>query len=856
MSKHNDIYNILGKLNALTPQEPKQDSILKSLNESTAPTQVDVVAQLNQKYLGFKQRLAEAEVDEDMLAKKDYDGDGKKESPADEYKGSKDKAIKKATAKKDVVDEDFAGQDDIENKGEYEQEGDMAKDQLSTIEDAAEELNSILNSDDDLPEWVQSKITKALDYVDTARDYMKSNDVSEDIYDARPDKTQLPAYLRKANAKDGEDWKLTQKDLDAHNEKNISHSKNIARRSGKAVDEDQVNEYESDDKGRYVHKGTKGYGNDLVDFDADDKDAPASKGGAPAKKRGRPAKSTGPERVTKGAWKHKDGRQINEYETDSKGRYVHKGTYGSTDSDDGNEDDYDQWGNKKAGAKKATSDAPKKRGRPAKSTGPERVTSKAWKHKDGRVKESIKLDTFVEDTLSEMDSLLVTEKAVSKAQQKFMGMVHATQKGEKAPSKEVGKVAKSMGKKDAKDFASTKHKGLPQHVKESREALVENTLQAIVRKFGKEVRDFASGGDLDDDLFTALYDHYFDDMPYGVKKARDGDPYEWITQRFDDAISQGDIEVTESNLPMETMAVAIAPDEELNELARLAGLGAPTVEASQCNHTMEGEMCPEHGLAECGSMYESKGGKPDFLDMDKDGDKEESMKQAISDKDDGEDKEDLDEAGDFIKGIKRFIKGKDNPSDVRDRHLGKMASTDDPAVKDKEGKRYDKVQGVLDKVSEDDKDLAECGMGPMGMADSQEDSGISINASFDSKTGRKTLNVTADGDSANQLAQVLKMAGLGGAQGASTTGHSHDMSSLLRQMDEPIGEIEEEFANEPNEQYADTETINDQGNDLHRRKTQYADKPKLGDNPMATEDTLALEGKLAALYNSLKVPRK
>ena len=57
------------------------------------------------------------------------------------------------------------------------------------------------------------------------------------------------------------------------------------------------------------------------------------------------------------------------------------------------------------------------------------------------------------------------EKAVSKKQQKFMGMVHATQKGEKAPSKEVAKVAKTMKKKDAEDFASTKHKGLPEKVK-------------------------------------------------------------------------------------------------------------------------------------------------------------------------------------------------------------------------------------------------------------------------------------------------------------------------------------------------------------------------------------------------------
>ena len=56
----------------------------------------------------------------------------------------------------------------------------------------------------------------------------------------------------------------------------------------------------------------------------------------------------------------------------------------------------------------------------------------------------------------------VAEKAVSRKQQRFMGMVNAAQKGEKAASGEVAKVASSMKKKDAKDFASTKHKGLPE----------------------------------------------------------------------------------------------------------------------------------------------------------------------------------------------------------------------------------------------------------------------------------------------------------------------------------------------------------------------------------------------------------
>lgn len=53
--------------------------------------------------------------------------------------------------------------------------------------------------------------------------------------------------------------------------------------------------------------------------------------------------------------------------------------------------------------------------------------------------------------------------ARSKAQQRFMGMVHAAQKGEKTASPEVAAAAKSMSKKSAKDFASTPQKGLPEH---------------------------------------------------------------------------------------------------------------------------------------------------------------------------------------------------------------------------------------------------------------------------------------------------------------------------------------------------------------------------------------------------------
>ena len=121
-----------------------------------------------------------------------------------------------------------------------------------------------------------------------------------------------------------------------------------------------------------------------------------------------------------------------------------------------------------------------------------------------------------------------------------------------------------------------------------------STLDHICNRFGKEVRDFEASGDMSDDLYHALYDYYFDDMPYGTKKARDGDPYEWIADRF--AKDRG---LDESNSGM------IMPEADmLNTFEVMSGFDAPAVHEGSCNSTMEGEYCPEHGLAECGGMYE------------------------------------------------------------------------------------------------------------------------------------------------------------------------------------------------------------------------------------------------------------
>lgn len=60
----------------------------------------------------------------------------------------------------------------------------------------------------------------------------------------------------------------------------------------------------------------------------------------------------------------------------------------------------------------------------------------------------------------------LAERAVSQAQQKFMGMAHALQKGKRIPgaSAELKKVARTMKPGDVKDFAKTPHQGLPKKI--------------------------------------------------------------------------------------------------------------------------------------------------------------------------------------------------------------------------------------------------------------------------------------------------------------------------------------------------------------------------------------------------------
>ena len=122
---------------------------------------------------------------------------------------------------------------------EYDNEGSMMKSQLRQICSANEKLMSMVKDDDNLPEWVQSKVTKATDYIRSVRDYLESEKMEE--------KTLTPAELKKrekiakAIERDNPDMPMDKKMA-------------IATATAKRVAEGKVDEISSNKLGDYMRK--------------------------------------------------------------------------------------------------------------------------------------------------------------------------------------------------------------------------------------------------------------------------------------------------------------------------------------------------------------------------------------------------------------------------------------------------------------------------------------------------------------------------------------------------------------------------------------------------------------------------
>jgi hypothetical protein len=82
----------------------------------------------------------------------------------------------------------------------------------------------------------------------------------------------------------------------------------------------------------------------------------------------------------------------------------------------------------------------------------------------------------------------ISEKSVSKKQQEFFGVVRAMQKGKLPKKGKAGEAADEMSKKDVKDFASTKHKGLPKR-KETKEGYFDAVSNAYYKNMSEKMNE-------------------------------------------------------------------------------------------------------------------------------------------------------------------------------------------------------------------------------------------------------------------------------------------------------------------------------------------------------------------------------
>jgi hypothetical protein len=453
--------------------------------------------------------------------------------------------------------------------------------------------------------------------------------------------------------------------------------------------------------------------------------------------------------------------------TKTKTGIVHKGSYG-TSYDDDTED-----------SKKSEPAVKRGRGRPKKTDSERSSNNLPWggnppKEKDFPLpkypKDKTRVHRIEEEELDEKWATDYETPASRKGM--FKGRDKASIEKELTSLKKSGphkKGSAAFTKEKELQFAKRAKSHWKNESKELNESRMmdegRSTLSHILNRFKHEVENFKQGGDLVDDLYDALYDYYLDagEMPYGIAKARTGDPYQWVHDKFAQDVGELDEGV----------------------------MGAPSPAS------LKPQIPAFKRKATGASNWKLTTGDLSAADATK-----MSSKQGLERLGDKLDTGSLDEERDALNELARLA------------GLSEAAQVD------------------------------EC----LGMESGDQD-GLSVSTSYDSRSGRKSVTISADGEQADALVQMLKLAGMHGETYAEPEGGDTDIEVI-----EPVDEAPE-YDNSPDPETENVDAIIHQGTDLNREKQQYHDTPRIGDNPMAEEiDPIKGMGRrLLQVYEQLKL---
>ena len=146
------------------------------------------------------------------------------------------------------------GEDNIVDRGEYDQEGEMAKDDIQTIVRHAQALEKILGDNDNLPEWVQAKLAKIEGMMTAVDDYMQNQTGDHDDEMAVGEERTIKRDNRaeKAGRKVTKDVEYDEKKKDGIHGKKRGAEDDKAEKAGREVAKD----IEYDEKKKKVKETT------------------------------------------------------------------------------------------------------------------------------------------------------------------------------------------------------------------------------------------------------------------------------------------------------------------------------------------------------------------------------------------------------------------------------------------------------------------------------------------------------------------------------------------------------------------------------------------------------------------------
>jgi hypothetical protein len=147
-----------------------------------------------------------------------------------------------------------------QDSGEYDREGEMAKDDIKTVVRHAQALEKILGDEDNLPEWVQSKLAKIEGMMTAVDDYMQNQNDDDSGDDMEMDEERTSKRdnrAERAGRKVAKDIEYDEKRKDGIHGKRRGSEDDKAERAGKKVTKDiEYDEKKKDKKKKEVDETT------------------------------------------------------------------------------------------------------------------------------------------------------------------------------------------------------------------------------------------------------------------------------------------------------------------------------------------------------------------------------------------------------------------------------------------------------------------------------------------------------------------------------------------------------------------------------------------------------------------------